>query len=71
MDKTRVILTLLPFIWTIGLLPFANHVKPFVFGLPFLAFWLSFSIYVTFFCIALLYRHDQKMRRMSGADSDD
>ncbi|TBW33799.1 DUF3311 domain-containing protein [Siculibacillus lacustris] len=71
MSMQRMILTVFPFIWTIGLLPFANHVKPFVFGLPFLAFWLSFSIYVTFVCILLLYRLDSRARRAEGGNLDD
>lgn len=71
MNARRIILTLFPFIWTIGLLPFANHVKPFVFGLPFLAFWLSFSIYVTFICILLLYRYDSRADQAKGGDLDD
>ncbi len=60
MDYTRVILTLAPFIFSIGLIPLANRVKPIVFGLPFLAFWLTLGIYVAFVCILLLYKYDHR-----------
>ena len=59
MNPLKVFLTVFPFIWTIGALPFCNFVHPMVLGLPFLAFWLSFSIYVTFVCIFMLYRLDR------------
>jgi hypothetical protein len=58
MNPVKVILTLIPFVWSIGLLPFANRVKPFVFGLPFLAFWFIAGIVVVFICIYILYEMD-------------
>jgi hypothetical protein len=58
MNPVKVILTLIPFVWSIGLLPFANRVKPFVFGLPFLAFWFIAGIVVVFICISILYKMD-------------
>jgi uncharacterized membrane protein len=60
MTPVRIILTLIPFVWSIGLLPFANRVKPFVFGLPFLAFWFIAGIVVVFVCISILYKMDTK-----------
>ena len=59
MNSVKVILTLIPFIWTIGMIPFVNRVKPFVLGLPFLAFWLIAGIVVAFLCINALYRLDK------------
>ena len=58
MKPAKVILTLIPFIWTIGMVPFVNQVKPIVFGLPFLAFWMVAGVFVAFFCIGALYRMD-------------
>ena len=58
MNPIKVILTLIPFVWSIGLLPVANRVKPFVFGLPFLAFWFIAGIVVVFVCISILYKID-------------
>lgn len=60
MNPVKVILTLIPFIWTIGMIPFVNKVKPIVFGLPFLAFWLVAGIFVAFVCIGILYKIDTK-----------
>lgn len=60
MNPVKVVLSLIPFIWTIGLLPLANRVKPFVLGLPFLAFWLVAGIIVAFLCIKALYAIDSK-----------
>ncbi len=60
MSPIKIILTLIPFIWTIGMIPFVNRVKPFVMGLPFLAFWLVAGIIVAFLCIKALYTIDSK-----------
>ncbi len=63
MSPVKLLLMVIPFFWTIGLLPFANSVHPLILGLPFLAFWLSSGIYVTFVCLLILYRMDrQKIR---------
>jgi len=56
----KVILTLIPFIWTIGMIPFVNRVHPIVMGLPFLAFWLVAGVIVAFVCIKALYMIDAK-----------
>lgn len=58
-NPVKVVLTLIPFIWTIGMLPFVNRVKPLVLGLPFVAFWLIAGIFVAFLCIGALYRIDK------------
>jgi hypothetical protein len=63
MNYTRVILTVAPFIFSIGFIPLANRVKPIVLGLPFLAFWLTLGIYVSFVCILLLYKYDERQRK--------
>ena len=63
MDYTRIILTVVPFVYMIGMVPFANRVHPIVLGLPFLAFWLTLGIYVCFVCIWLLYHYDERKRR--------
>lgn len=56
----RFLLTAVPFIWMIGCLPFANRVHPFVFGLPFLAFWIQLGVIVTVICVRALYELDRK-----------
>jgi uncharacterized membrane protein len=60
LSPVKIILTLIPFIWTIGMIPFVNRVKPMVMGLPFLAFWLVAGIIVAFLCIKALYAIDSK-----------
>lgn len=60
MNPLKIILTLIPFVWTIGMIPFVNRVQPFVLGLPFLAFWLVAGIIVAFLCIKALYAIDSK-----------
>jgi hypothetical protein len=41
------------------MLPFVNSVKPMVFGLPFLAFWLCCTIPISFICLSILYKMDE------------
>jgi hypothetical protein len=65
MNPIKVLLTLAPFVWIIGMIPFVNRVRPIVCGLPFLAFWLVAGIPVTFVCIWGLYSIDTKHNRHS------
>ena len=60
MTPLRVALTLFPFLWNIGMVPFVNRVKPMVLGLPFLAFWQVAGIFVAFVCLWGLYTIDSK-----------
>ena len=60
MKPIKVLLTLIPFAWIIGMIPMVNRVRPIVFGLPFMAFWLVAGIPVTFFCLWRLYSIDSK-----------
>ena len=60
MNVLKTILTLIPFVWTIVLLPFCNRVEPIIMGLPFLAFWLSSGIYVAFVCLFVIYHIDER-----------
>jgi hypothetical protein len=60
MNPVKVVLTLIPFIWTIGMIPFVNRVHPIILGLPFLAFWLVAGIFVAFACLLAIYNIDQK-----------
>ncbi len=63
MNPIKVVLTLIPFAWIIGMIPFVNRVRPIVLGLPFLAFWLVAGIPVTFVCLLGLYNIDSKHNR--------
>jgi len=58
MKILKIILTVIPFIWIVGMIPFVNKVHPIIMGLPFLAFWLVAGIFVTFACLKIIYRID-------------
>lgn len=60
MNVLKVILTLIPFIWIVGMIPFVNKVHPIIMGLPFLAFWLVAGIFVAFGCLRIIYKIDSR-----------
>jgi len=66
----RFILTALPFVWIILALPFVNRVHPFIFGLPFIAFWIQLGVVVTVGCIHTLYMMDKKKNKKADAHID-
>ena len=51
-----VILTVIPFVLMLGAIPFVNRIKPIIFGLPFLHFWLFLGMIITPLCTYLIYR---------------
>ena len=55
----KFVLTIIPFIWSIGMIPFVNRAQPHIFGLPFLAAWLSCGIIVAFICLGIMYHLDR------------
>ncbi|MGA2083507.1 MAG: DUF3311 domain-containing protein [Holophaga sp.] len=63
MRALQVLLTLIPFAWTIGGLPFANRVRPFVLGLPFLAFWVLMGIPIGFLCLLAIWKLEHRATR--------
>ncbi|MDF2572212.1 MAG: hypothetical protein K0R55_3816 [Sporomusa sp.] len=65
MNTLKIILTLIPFIWIVGMIPFVNRVHPIIMGLPFLAFWLVAGIFVTFTCLRFIYKIDSSNRSKS------
>ncbi len=60
MSALKIVLTLVPFIWIVGMIPFVNRIYPMVLGLPFLAFWLVAGIFVAFGCLKIIYKIDSK-----------
>lgn len=62
MSTLKLILTLIPFIWTIGMVPFANKVHPIILGLPFLAFWFVAGIFLAFVCLYIIYYIDSRLK---------
>jgi len=63
MNTVKFILTLIPFVWTIAMIPFANKVYPIVFGLPFLAFWFVAGIFLAFVCLQVIYFIDSRPKQ--------
>jgi len=51
-----IILIVLPFVLTLGAIPFANRIDPIILGLPFLHFWLLVGMIITPICTYLIYR---------------
>ena len=58
MSIAKVILTIIPFAWTIGGISFANRTRPFVLGVPFLMFWMLAGILLAFICLMVMYKLD-------------
>jgi len=63
MKLARVALTLVPFLWTIGGIPFANRATPSPFGLPLLMVWIIAGTLVAFVCLMALYHIDTKHQK--------
>lgn len=52
------ILALIPVLCLVVVLIFANSVTPYVLGMPFLLFWVLLSVFITSFCMWLVYVFD-------------
>lgn len=63
MKALKILLTLVPFAWTIGCIPLVNRVRPFVLGLPFLAFWVLAGIIIAFLCLLAMYHIDTNLKK--------
>ena len=51
-----IILVILPFVLTLGAIPFVNRIEPIIMGLPFLHFWLFVGMILTPLCTYVIYR---------------
>ncbi|WP_026574216.1 DUF3311 domain-containing protein [Bacillus sp. UNC438CL73TsuS30] len=56
--KLQHLLSLLPFIGILVLMPFVNTVKPYVLGLPFVFFWMVMWVVLTSIILWVVYRID-------------
>lgn len=63
MKLLRVLLALVPAAAILGGAFFANRIRPFVLGLPFLVFWVSACAVATAVFMALVYWLDAANRR--------
>ena len=61
-------LAVVPAIGMLGGVPFANRVTPYVFGLPFLLFWVTAWVVLTAAVMWLIYALDRARERTQGGD---
>ena len=64
----RVLITAIPFIWSILCLPFVNVAHPFVLGIPFVAFWELPGIIISVIALQLLWNVDHKPGGIASKD---
>ena len=62
-------LALLPAIGMLAGIPLANRVEPYVFGLPFLLFWIVAWVVATSGVMGFIYIMDRSAHRPPGDDS--
>jgi hypothetical protein len=56
--KIQHLLALIPFIGLLGGIPFANKVTPYVFGMPFILFYIVLWVVLTSGVMAIVYKLD-------------
>jgi hypothetical protein len=56
--KIQHLLALIPFIGLLGGIPFANKVTPYVFGMPFILFYIVLWVVLTSGIMAIVYKLD-------------
>jgi hypothetical protein len=52
------VLSFIPFIGMLGMLPFVNKVNPYILGMPFILFWIVMWVILTSVIMAIIYRLD-------------
>jgi pilus assembly protein TadC len=60
--KLHHLLAVLPFIGVLICAPFVNTVKPYVFGLPFVIFWMVMWVVLTSIIMWIVYKIDPANR---------
>ncbi len=58
MRKYSQLLLIVPFIGMCVLLPWANRIEPYVFGLPFLLFWIALWMLLSSVILFIVYKLD-------------
>lgn len=56
--KLIYLLAILPFIGILGCITFVNKVTPYVFGMPFILFWIVLWVVLTSAIMAIIYKLD-------------
>ncbi len=59
--RPHLLWLLVPFVLYLGVLPLVNRVRPVVFGVPFLFFWLLVATLLTPLCVWLAHRGDRRI----------
>lgn len=59
-------LAVVPAIGMLGGVPFANRVTPYIFGLPFLLFWVTAWVVLTSVIMGIIYALDLVRERAAG-----
>lgn len=62
-------LALLPAIGMLAGVPLANRVEPYVFGLPFLLFWIVAWVLITSLVMGFIYAMDHSASRAAEVDA--
>lgn len=65
MNWIKFLLFLVPFIWSVGAVPWVNKVEPFVLGMPFLMFWELAGVFVGFLAIFAIYYIEHYLEKIS------
>lgn len=60
--KLQHLLGLVPFIGLLGGIPFANKVTPYVFGMPFILFYIVMWVVITSAIMAVVFKIDPANR---------
>jgi hypothetical protein len=66
--KYALILGAIPFITLVFALPLVNRIKPVVFGLPFILFWILCWVILTPFILFIAYTLERKLNKSEDGD---
>lgn len=66
--KYALILGAIPFITLVFALPFVNRIKPVVFGLPFILFWILCWVILTPLILFIAYTLERKLNKSEDGD---
>ncbi|WP_150283549.1 DUF3311 domain-containing protein [Rummeliibacillus sp. TYF-LIM-RU47] len=61
--KLHHLLALIPFVGLLGGIPFANKVTPYVFGMPFLLFYVVLWVVLSSVIMAIVFKLDPENKK--------
>ncbi len=68
--KYALILGAIPFITLVFALPLVNRIKPVVFGLPFILFWILCWVILTPLILFIAYTLERKLNKSEDGDEE-